>query len=522
MRERQTQMQSQVPPDDEAFSAAEVKARAATGAALQMGRGMGIQTLGFLANLVLARLLVPEDFGLVAIGLTILNVGQVLAGTGLGSAFVAKEEPPTRTELRALTGLQLLATGTIAAGALAIAVSLGDDALITGVMVVALPLTAFRTGAIIHFLRRLDFLSQVKIEIGETLVYVVVALALAFAGFGAWSLAIATVARILSGTTIAVALSPLGFIVPSFRFGLLRPILGFGWRFQATGVVQLGRETALTAGIASVGSLSLLGMWSLGARILGIPRLVTDAMWRVGFPAFSRLGQTESGEDMSRLLERTVAAFATVVTLVVCPLMASSPALIPLLFGAKWSDVSVILIGGAVALCLAAPVGMVANSYLYARGDAATSLYASVVTGAVDVAVILALLPSMGATALAIGPALGAVCGSTLVLLRTRRVSDARLAHLVAGPFVSAAIGATAGYVIADSLGPTLPSAAASAATGLALWLILMRLVAPRTQAEGLATTKNIASVIVARTRASWAAWRKPAVAASPASGVGG
>jgi O-antigen/teichoic acid export membrane protein len=481
----------------------EVKSRAATGAVLLMGRGVAFQALGFLGNLALARLLVPEDFGIVAVGLAVVTAGQLLAGAGLGSALVGREQPPTREELRALSGLQLLLTTAMATVTSAVALAIGDDALITAVMVLALPFTAIRTPAMLLFQRRLEFLVQLKVEIAEIAVYLVVAIALAALGLGAWSLAIATVVRALTGTLAAVGLSPLGFLFPTMRPSLVRPILGFGWRFQAVGVTQLGADTALTAGIASIAGLGALGIWSLASRILAIPGLLFDSMWRVGFPAFSRLMQSDDERDMSGLLERTVGTFAVAASAVLCPLVAASPALVPLLFGAAWTDVSLILPGAAIALAIAGPVGMVGSSYFYARGDAATGLQASLITGAGRLGVTLPLLPELGVAAIGVGWTAGVLGGTAFTLRRARRANGARLGRRVAGPVMSGTLGGAAGWIVADSVGVTVPSVLLALAAAGALWTLLMLLFARRTLHDGLAMVRTVLGSAFARARSA-------------------
>jgi O-antigen/teichoic acid export membrane protein len=484
------------------MAAGEVKSRAAAGAVLLMGRGVAFQALGFLGNLALARLLVPEDFGIVAVGLVVVNVGQLLAGAGLGSALVGRQEPPTRAELRALSGLQLVLTTSIATVAASVAVGIGDDALVTAVMVLALPFTAIRTPAMLLFQRRLEFLVQLKVEIAEIVVYLVVAITLAILGMGAWSLAIATVVRALTGTIAAVTLSPLGFLVPSIRPSVVRPILGFGWRFQAAGVTQLATETALTAGIASIAGLGVLGLWSLAQRLLAIPGLLFDSMWRVGFPAFSRLMQGDDDRDIGALLERTVGTFAVAATAILCPLVASSPALVPLLFGGAWSDVSLILPGAALALAIAGPIGMVSSSYFYARGDAGTGLRASLITGALRLCVALPLLPELGVVAIGLGWAAGALGAMAFVLRRARRACGARLGRRVAGPVVSGAVGGAAGWIVADSLGVTVPSALLALLLACGLWTLLMLLLSRDTLRDGVTMGRTVLGSAFGRARA--------------------
>jgi polysaccharide transporter, PST family len=491
---------------DDAFdgrmSAREVKTRASSAAVLLMGRGAAFQALGFLGSLVLARLLVPEDFGIVAVGLTILNIGRSISGAGLGSALVARAEPPTRDELRALAGLQLVITSCIAATAAAGAFAIGGQAPITALMVLALPLTALRMPAMLLFQRQLEFLAPVKVEIAEILVYLAISIALAVAGMGAWSLAIAVVARAFVGTALAIRISPLGFVDPSLDFARLRSIIGFGWRFQAVGWTQLAFESALTAGIGAIAGLSALGLWSFASRLLGIPRILFESMWSVGFPAFSRLMESEDSATVGPLLERTVGTFAVAASALLCPLVAASPALVPLLFGADWTDVSLILPGAALALIIAGPIGLATSAYFYARGDAGTGLKMSIVTDIVRAPVTFVLLSTMGVAGLGIGWLAGSLAGMAYTVPLARRASGARLGLRVLGPALCATIAGLAGWLVTDELGVTVAAAVLSAATASGLWLALMAVVSRSTLIDGFGMCRAILTSAFAGFRA--------------------
>jgi O-antigen/teichoic acid export membrane protein len=444
---------------EEQMTSAQVKSRAATGVAMLMGRGVAFQVLGFLGNLVLARLLVPEDFGLVAIGFTVVNVGRFLAVGGLGYALVGRTEAPCRSELRAVTGLQLLITSAIGVGAAAVAVGVGGDALVTAVMMLALPLSAFRSPAMLVLQRAMDFKAQVKVEASEVVVNLAWAIPAAALGFGAWSLATAMVVAAAVATAVACALSPTGFLAPSLRFSRIRPILGFGLRFQGVNASHLAGDVVLTAGIAAIGSVSVLGLWNFAFRILRVPYLLFEAMWHVGFPSFSRLHDAPDGPDVGDLLERTVATVAVAVVAVLCPLVASSPALVPLLFGDVWADATRILPGSAVALGVYGPIGISGYAYLYARGDSTTALQGSLLCNAVRWGTTFALLPGLGVAAIGIGWAAGSFTELPLVAHRTRRACGARLVRRVVPPAVAGSLTGAAGWAVATSLGVNVPSA---------------------------------------------------------------
>ncbi len=459
---------------EERLSSAQVKGRAATGVAMLMGRGVAFQILGFLGNLVLARLLVPEDFGLVAIGFTVVNLGKFLAVGGLGYALVGRAEAPDRLELRAITGLQLLVTSAIAVVAAGVAIAVGDDALVTAVMMLALPLSAFRSPAMLLLQRRMDFRSQVKVDASEVVVNLAWAIPAAALGFGAWSLATAMVVAAAVATVVACVLSPTGFLAPSLDFARLRPILGFGLRFQGVNASHLVGDVVLIAGIGAIGGLTVLGLWNFAFRILRVPYLLFEAVWHVGFPLFSRLEDAPDSQDVAGLLERTVATISVAVIAVLGPLVASSPALVPLLFGDVWADASLILPGSALALGVCGPIGISAYAYLYAQGDSTTALQGSVINSTVRWATTFALLPGMGVTAIGVGWASAAFSELPLIASRTRKRCGARVVRRVLGPSVAGILSTAAGWAVAESLGVTVPSALLSLLTATAGFAVLM------------------------------------------------
>ena len=463
------------------LTSAEVKSRAVRGVALLLGRGVAFRILGLFGNIILARLLLPEDFGLIAIGLTVVTVGQLLAGAGLGAQLVSRAEQPTRRELRAIAGMQLVITSVIGAVAAAVAIVVGGAALATAVMMLALPITAIRSPATLLFQRRMEFSRTVGIEISEILSYLVVAIALALLGLGVWSLALATVTRSVVGAIVAVRLSPMGLILPSWDLETLRPMLAFGARFQLTTVVGMGHEVALTAGLAVFGGLTLVGLWSFAGRILQVPFLLFEALFNVGFPTLSRLyGAGEDDAAMKDLVEGLVTVLCVGMAALMCPIVACAPAAIPLLFGDAWTGVSEILPGAGLALVMGAPITTVLFGLLYARQDAHTALVASGVDAVVRLVVTFALLPTIGASAIGIGWAASVVAQMTITLKSVRRLTNARLAGCIAMPSVLASVAAAAGWLVCEHLGRTSTSSAASAAVGGIGFLALLAVFAPR------------------------------------------
>jgi O-antigen/teichoic acid export membrane protein len=459
---------------EEALSASQIRSRAASGVALLLGRGLIFRVLGLAGNLVLARLLTPRDFGLVAIGLTLVSVGQFLAGAGLGNALVTRPEAPTHAELRAITGLQLLITTVVAGIAATSAVLVSPAGTLTAFMMLALPLHAFRTPAMLLLQRRMAFGLSVRVEIVEIIVYLIWTIVAAGLGLGAWALATGVVARVAVGTLVATLVSPAGFLLPSLKFKLIRHILAFGVRFQATGVVQLSQDTLLTAGIAGISSLTTLGLWTFASRVLQVPFLLFEAMWSVSLPAFSRMLQAGDTESIRNLLERTTTTIAVGVAAILCPLVGSSPTLLPLLFGPSWTEVAYILPGAAVGLIVYGPMGISAYGYLVASGDASTPLRGALLAAVVRLTSTFALLPLVGTWALGIGWALSSLSEMPIVLRRIRKAIGANLLPRTVRPAVMAGAAGGAGWAVAEALGVNVVSAGASLAVSAGLFAALM------------------------------------------------
>lgn len=73
----------------------ELRRRASAGIFIVATRGLAILLLGLAGNVVVARLLTPRDFGVVAIGMSFVLFTGMLSDGGLGAALIRRPEPPT-------------------------------------------------------------------------------------------------------------------------------------------------------------------------------------------------------------------------------------------------------------------------------------------------------------------------------------------------------------------------------------------------------------------------------------------
>src|SRR3954451_17698921 len=150
-----------------------------------------------LTTIVLARLLAPEEFGLVALSLVLIVYAEAVADAGVAQALIYL--PRSRAVARAALLCSLVAgvalVTIVVAGAPLIASFFGRPDMTPLVRLLAFSLLTASLGAVPEALLRRELLFH-RVSAGtvlRTLATGVVSVGLAFAGYGAWALAWGTV-----------------------------------------------------------------------------------------------------------------------------------------------------------------------------------------------------------------------------------------------------------------------------------------------------------------------------------------
>jgi O-antigen/teichoic acid export membrane protein len=442
----------------------ELRRRAFSGVFVAFSGGLFNLVLAFCGNLALARLLTPHDFGVVAVGSTVILIASAFAEGGLGAGLIRRPEPPLPSELRTLTGIQL-GVLTLAAALIALIVApLGTIGAVTALMVFAMPITGLQGAGRVALARSLHLRSIVMVDtVGLTTFYAWAISMVAFADLGVWGLASAGIARAVA-STLAMAVVPAGKLYrPSLeRLREFREIIAFGIRFQAGWIVATLRDQGLNGTTALVGSVTTLGLWSLGQRLMQVPLLLQESIGRVAFPTVAHV--LSSGEEVKPLIERTARLSGACFALLLSIFVAVAPAFIPLLFGEKWSDVAVVFPGACLALLVSGTAVNPAVNYLWAAGRPELVLRAAILYATVVIALSALLLPVLDLMAIGVSLAAGAVAESLYIARVQRRLLGSTLLPALPAPVAAAAFGATVGWLVSSS---DLPPALAGVAGGL-------------------------------------------------------
>ena len=451
------------------LSTSTVRRRAVTGAMVDGLRAIGTGLVGLVGTFVTARLLTPYDFGLVAIGTTVLAFGIFLDDGGVGTALVRRPEPPTKSELQALVafqfGLELVLVVCVGLAMLPFGL-LGQ---VTTVIVASLLTSAFRAPAYILYERRLDYRPMAVVNIVETIVYYVWAIATIIIGWGVWALATAFVVRGLVGTALILAYLPEGRVVPRPSWSKVRNLLGFGVRYQASGLLNMLRDQGVNIAVATFGGVALLGLWGVAWRILQIPISLFVSLWRVSFPGMSRL--VAAKEDVGSTIERVIALVAIGTGVLLAPLAASASAWIHVLLGDKWADAASAIPPACFAMAFGVPISVALAGYLWAIGSASVPLRATAVGIPVIMVLLLPLLPVLGVAAAGVAYIGSAAVESCIFVFAARRTTTFTIGTRLALPVSLATVSAACGWLMARWIGPHLAGALSSSVIALVVFL---------------------------------------------------
>ena len=260
---------------------------------------VGSRVLGLVAQIaytsVMARLLTPELFGLVASAQIVLLAGQILSELGIGRALVQKEELD-RSEVRAaftasvLLGAALTATLVLAAPLVALLFDDPGVAPVTRGLAFVLVFTTLGVTAHSILLRELRFRTSALLELGSFVVgYLVVGIGAALAGAGVWSLVAAAVAKaaLFSIGGLVAARHPMR---PLLAWGEVRGLYAFGTQVSLISVVEYLTLALPPTAIGRAQGPAALGQFNQGNKIVELPFVnLSQALSDVLFPAMARI-----------------------------------------------------------------------------------------------------------------------------------------------------------------------------------------------------------------------------------------
>jgi O-antigen/teichoic acid export membrane protein len=268
---------------------------------------------------------------------------------------------------------------------------------------------------------------------------------------------------------LLLALLPEGRVAPAASWTQVRPLLGFGFRYQAVGFLQMLDDQIVNITVGVFGGVAVLGLWGVAWRILQIPISLFGALWRVSFPGMSKLVAAE--QDVGPTIERVIGLVAIGTGLILAPLAASAAAWIHVLLGAEWENAAVAIPPTCFAMMFSVPISVALAGYLWAIGSASVPLRATAL-GIPAMVLLLPLVPLIGVVAVGFAYGASALVEVVIFVRAARRTTQFRLGSRLGIPVSLATVSASCGWLVADRMGPDLAGALASSAVAVAVFVV--------------------------------------------------
>jgi teichuronic acid exporter len=300
---------------------------------------IGLQGVQFVIGVILARLLFPEQFGLIAMLTIFMAVAQTFLSSGFGAALIQKQEA-TQTDKCSIFYFNIL-VGLIAASLLCLTAPWIADFYnqpiltpLTRVLSLTIVINSFGLIQTVILTKEIDFKSMTKVSLIASTLSGTIGISMAVAGFGVWSLAFQQISDTIFRT---IALWLFSAWRPALMFSLksIKEMFGFGSKILASGLLNQIFENIYLLVIGRIFSAADLGYYARAKSMQEIPvNTLSTMVGRVTFPVFSSI------QDDRARLKRGLKKALAILVLVNFPIMIGIAAvahpLVVVLLTEKW------------------------------------------------------------------------------------------------------------------------------------------------------------------------------------------
>ena len=386
------------------------------------------QGVQFVFSIILARLLSPSDYGIIAMVTIFFAVAQSFVDSGFSNALVRKTdrvEEDLSTCFYFNIGVGIIAYIVLFLIAPLVANFYSQPILspiirITGLGVILNSLCVVQQAL---FTIKIDFKSQAKITLSATVISGIVGIILAYQGYGIWALVWQGVASSIVRMGLLWLMSKwrprTGFSKSSFNY-----LFGYGSKLLASGLLDTIYNNIYPIVIGKFYNPAQLGNYS---RALGWAQLpsanITSILQRVTFPVLSAI------QDDTLRLQNSYRRLLKLSAFIVFPLMmglaAIASPLIRVILTAKWDGCVLYLQILCFALMLY-PIHAINLNLLQVKGRSDIFLRLEIIKKIIGVIILIITIP-LGITAMCLGMVFSSIICLIINTYYTSRFIDVGL-----------------------------------------------------------------------------------------------
>lgn len=300
----------------------------------------------FVIGIILARLLLPSDFGLIGMLAVFIAISNVFIDGGLAKALIQKKDCTDIDYSTAFVANIVISVAIyiiLFVSSPSIAAFYHEPVLtdLTRVFALNFVLGSFNIVQRAKLMSQVDFKSLAKIKVSSVLIGGLVGVGMAYTGFGVWSL----VGQTISTTLLQIIVFPFfSKWKPSLRFSMesFRNLFGFGSKLMLTGVYGVIVNNISTICIGRAYRSSQLGFYTRASQFSQlISFTVNDVLGNVTFPVLSHL--QEDKDHMVSVYRKVLFLTAMVIfpVMILCIILARP--IILILLTDKWAPCIILM-----------------------------------------------------------------------------------------------------------------------------------------------------------------------------------
>lgn len=345
----------------------------------------------FISNLILARLLMPEDFGCIAMLHVFLAIADIIMHGGFGAALIQKKNP-THIDytsvfyVNLVVSIGLYLTLFFTAPAIAQFYSMPLLSKILRVQAVVLIISSFSVVQLSILRKNLKFRAIAIRNVLSSFLGLLVCIPCAIWGFGVWSLVINIIVARVSGIVLLWKASDWR---PTweFSFASVKELFGFGGFMLLSSIISTIYNELQSLLVGKLYSATDLGYVNQAKKLEGIPSgALSSVVTQVSFPVFSKL--QDNIMAMKNGMKKNIKSIQYINMPMMFLLMVIAEPLILLLYGERWAQ----SIPYFQILCMSRLFGVVVPlnmSVIGAKGNGGLYLITQLIKCAFSIAIIV-------------------------------------------------------------------------------------------------------------------------------------
>lgn len=297
------------------------------------------QGISFIVTIILARLLLPEQFGLIAILNVFVNIGSILMDGGMGQSLIRTENPDiedysTVFYFNLIVSFIIYSVVYILSPFIAEFYNQPELEYITKWYCIIFITNAFSSIHYTRLTKNMEFKKELTITIPSLILSSTVGVLMAYNGFGIWSLVISS---ILQSTTVGIQLWFRSDWKPIFKFNKEKFYFHFkyGYKLTLSGILDAFFNNIYVLIIGKYFAANQVGFFNRADSLKQLPvNNISSVLNKITFPLFAKIqDDNERLKEMNKKIMQMVLYFVAPTLLIMAAL---GEPLFRLLFTDKW------------------------------------------------------------------------------------------------------------------------------------------------------------------------------------------